>query len=157
MSLCSPRALVHLMGSVAFGKRQRPTTFDSMDAARGAQAIMATKVQGKLEADDVADTFTVWRKPGVCRLEVAVRGEGAVRCMVEALDPTDGTDPSSRPGWRTLEDSPPIPDGAGHQGIISVPEMELTPSTKSPYIQLRIRLLRVGVGPVEYDLQLEGD
>lgn len=126
--------------------------------SRGEEAtIMSTRLHGRLDEQDYSDTYTLWRRPGRWRYELIVRGEGAVGLRLEAVDAGGNGDPGSQGGWRVIEDRPAVPGGSRLDGSVTVPEVDLGPSAKVGWAQLRLRIFRATASrAVEYEFSLDG-
>lgn len=118
---------------------------------------MSTKVQGRLGEEDYSDTYTLWRRPGLWHYELIVRGEGAVGLRLEVIDVGGNGDPVSHGGWRVIDEQSAVPGGSRLCGCVTVPEVDLGPSSKVGWAQLRLRISRaVTSKAVEYEFSLDG-
>jgi hypothetical protein len=111
---------------------------------------MSTMLRGRLGAEDHADVYTVWRRPGRCAYELVVRGGGAARLVVEVAEVPAGA------GWRVIEDGAPVTTGSRRRGAFDVPGTELAPGSTAPWVQARLRVVRLDP-PIaaEYELTLD--
>jgi hypothetical protein len=121
-----------------------------------AATIMSTKVQGTLDGQDQADTYTLWRKPGQYRYELDVRGEGAAALRLEALRPAGDGKTGTAGGWQIIEERPSVPCGSRLTGVVTVPEVPIDASLNVEWVQLRLRISRaVPTRAVEYEFYLD--
>lgn len=117
---------------------------------------MPTSVQGTLDEQDFSDTYSIWRRPGRYGYEFQVRGVGAVDLIVEArLSEDDGVGREAG-SWEATEARPAIRGGSRITGTVNVPPARSRSGGVAPWIELRIRVVRVPQSKsVAYELKLE--
>ncbi len=115
---------------------------------------MSPRVQGTLGAQDQADMYTIWRKPGQHRFELEIRGEGAATLVLETSRSGETLNPAAA-AWRAIEERLAVRAGSRISGVVTVPEVPLDGSSNLEWVQLRVRIIRaVPVKSVEYDFYL---
>lgn len=117
---------------------------------------VSPKVQGTLDGQDHADTYTLWRKPGQYRYELEVSGAGALNLRLEACRTTGDGKSGAASGWQVIEERLSIPCGSNVTGAVSVPEVPIDALLKVEWVQLRLRISRaVPTKAVGYEFTID--
>ena len=117
---------------------------------------MSPRVRGTLDGQDRADTCTFWRRPGVYRYELEVRGKGGAEFCLEALGPGQVGSPDPGTGWETIEEWSSVPSGSRLAGVVAIPKNPLENRPGADWIQLRLRVSRTSPNQlVQYEFYLE--
>jgi hypothetical protein len=126
------------------------------DRPEEAATNVSPKVQGTLDGQDHADSYTLWRRPGRLRYELDVRGEGAVNLLLEALRLGSGGKAGTAAGWQVIEERPSVRCGSKLTGMVTVPEVPIDASLKVEWVELRLRISRaIPSKAVEYEFYLD--
>ncbi|HEX7077866.1 MAG TPA: hypothetical protein VF363_05560 [Candidatus Eisenbacteria bacterium] len=119
---------------------------------------MPTRVHGTLRDEDLADTYSIWRKPGKYGYHLIVEGPGALDLSIEALQPTEEVQGGTVGSWKIIEERRDVRGGARLGGAVSVAPAHLQSHLGAEWIELRVRVSRAGgTGAVAYDLELDAD